>query len=642
MNIKRLNWLWALGLLIMASCSEKKGEDGEVSNADAEHAIEITLPLYATEKNNTGYGNVQEIASEDAANTKSFTREHNTEWYYFRATEDGRLGFTLEPNDSTVDYNFLLFRAKDSTFVEELSAKTAVAERSNLASNTETNAATGLGCTATEDYTGMDGDNVFSAPVNVIKDELFYLVVDHEKATGTGYTIRFSYCGPGEGVAITSDATETTSEAIAANLPPTPTLPQVQAPVAKPAPRRPIRHSNNGALGPDEEYYYVKKNNTLYSISTTHGMAVYDVMKRNRMVRNNITIGQRLIVKKYRAGAIQDVGSEVARNEDQTSERPAAAPAAPEQPVSMAPAEQPATQPVVETPVETPTVVTQPVATEPAAAGEKVESIAARNAKPVSSGAPAVANSVEAKNAISETVQKMYVYVNVVNSKNNNPINTIVQVVDAKNNKRIDRIPSNQLAFVPLYNDGGRKKIFVLDAFSFRKESFELDLDNIMNDSSANQIAVVNDTIVLNFELERYRKKDIFAAYNIFFYDDASVMLPKSKYELESLLEMMKENPRTRIRIHGHTNSNTIGKIIALEPGDNDFFRLTAKNKELFGTAVQLSKRRAESIKYYLQFHGVKDPRVELRGWGGKKMIYERDVPMAHKNKRVEIEILDE
>ncbi len=631
--------------LATACSSDKKAQEGEVANQDIGNAVELTFPETRVAQANTGYGNVLEISSDNPADHMYFSKEENSEWYYFKATESGSLGMVIKPEEGGKDYNWVIFKKTGSDFAKEVVERKIMPLRSNLSKAAEgAFDSTGLGCTAESEFEGSEGTTPYSKPLDVEKDSVYYLCVNHTHAGGTGYNIRLFYCGAGmnEGAATADTATVDTAAAIAPapeTLPQPETLPSKPAPTAKARPKA-RAHANLGPLGPDEEYYFVKPGNTVYSISTGRGMKVMELLSRNRLTNNNIFLGQRLIVKKLGAYRNDEPQDNVATATPAPKAPTAAAPKpAPAQPAAPAPA--PAPKEANNVVQEAQAQPAQPKPTEPEEIVPTTTGVRA-SPKPVASGTPAAPNSLEGTNAVPEALKKLWVYVNVVNAKNNNPINTIVQVVDGKNTKRVDKVASNQLAYVPIYADANRKKIFVIDAFSFRKESFELDMDNLRNDSSANQLALVNDTIVLNFELERYKKKDIFAAYNIFFYDDASVMLPKSKYELESLLEMLKENPRTQIRIHGHTNSSSMGKIISLEPGDHDFFRLTAKNKESFGTAVMLSKRRAESIKYYLEYHGVKGNRLEIKGWGGRKMIYERDASLAHKNKRVEIEILED
>jgi outer membrane protein OmpA-like peptidoglycan-associated protein len=111
---------------------------------------------------------------------------------------------------------------------------------------------------------------------------------------------------------------------------------------------------------------------------------------------------------------------------------------------------------------------------------------------------------------------------------------------------------------------------------------------------------------------------------------------------LDQLLEMLKENPKYKVKIHGHTNTSKLGRILYLEKGDPNFFRLTARNKETFGPAKMLSKKRAETIKYYLLSKKIADNRLETEGHGGSDMLYPATHPLAFKNKRVEIEILED
>jgi len=58
-------------------------------------------------------------------------------------------------------------------------------------------------------------------------------------------------------------------------------------------------------------------------------------------------------------------------------------------------------------------------------------------------------------------------------------------------------------------------------------------------------------------------------------------------------------------------------------------------------SAKKLSELRAETVRNYLIRHGISKDRMELKGWGGKKMLYKKLDPEAIKNVRVEIEILE-
>jgi outer membrane protein OmpA-like peptidoglycan-associated protein len=85
-----------------------------------------------------------------------------------------------------------------------------------------------------------------------------------------------------------------------------------------------------------------------------------------------------------------------------------------------------------------------------------------------------------------------------------------------------------------------------------------------------------------------------------------------------------------------------MGRIISMPEGSKNFFTVTKDNKENpFGTAVSLSRQRAETIRNYLLTNGIATNRMEVKGWGGKKPLFPEDSPLAFKNKRVEVEVLE-
>jgi outer membrane protein OmpA-like peptidoglycan-associated protein len=116
-------------------------------------------------------------------------------------------------------------------------------------------------------------------------------------------------------------------------------------------------------------------------------------------------------------------------------------------------------------------------------------------------------------------------------------------------------------------------------------------------------------------------------------------MMPESKYELTSLLTMMKENPSYTIKLHGHTNGNYFGKIIGTGKVQ-DFFSIADDATTTIGTAKQLSERRASIIKNYLIENGIDQSRILVKGWGGKRPLFDKNGANAKKNIRVEVELV--
>ena len=79
-----------------------------------------------------------------------------------------------------------------------------------------------------------------------------------------------------------------------------------------------------------------------------------------------------------------------------------------------------------------------------------------------------------------------------------------------------------------------------------------------------------------------------------------------------------------------------------MKEDDNNFFTVTENNESGYGSAKDLSTERALTIKRWLEEQGVDTKRVTIKGWGGKKMIYNKNDPLAKRNIRVEVEILKE
>jgi outer membrane protein OmpA-like peptidoglycan-associated protein len=212
-----------------------------------------------------------------------------------------------------------------------------------------------------------------------------------------------------------------------------------------------------------------------------------------------------------------------------------------------------------------------------------------------------------------------------------------VMDLDKTKPKKIASYRSNEAISLKPANKSGNIS-FVCEVFGYRKIQTSA---NYNNPEATPGITIEENKTVVPFELTRLKKGDYAVMYNVYFYKDAGVMRPESKYEVNSLLEMLKENPKYKIRIHGHTNGNSAGKVISMGESKS-FFSLTADVKEGFGSAKKLSEERALVIQKYLISQGIEPSRTEIKAWGGKKPIYEEDHALAHANVRVEIEIVEE
>jgi outer membrane protein OmpA-like peptidoglycan-associated protein len=212
-----------------------------------------------------------------------------------------------------------------------------------------------------------------------------------------------------------------------------------------------------------------------------------------------------------------------------------------------------------------------------------------------------------------------------------------VNAIDTKRSRKIASYKGNTAVKIPQPSDKAGNMALTCEVFGYRKVQRDVDYNNPQGEG----IEIDEQgRIVVPFDLVRLQKGDIAVMYNVYFFKDAGIMRPESRYEVGSLLEMLKENEKYKIRIHGHTNGGASGKVISMAKGSTNFFALT-DTKEGFGSAKELSEERAEVIRDYLVSNGVDAQRMEIKAWGGKKPIHDKHSSRAQENVRVEIEILE-
>ncbi len=212
-----------------------------------------------------------------------------------------------------------------------------------------------------------------------------------------------------------------------------------------------------------------------------------------------------------------------------------------------------------------------------------------------------------------------------------------VNIIDVDRSRKMGSFNGNVPVKVPSPASKTGNMMIVCDVFGYRKAQRELNYND--PEGSTDIIRDANGAVVVPFDLARLKKGDIAVMYNVYFFKDASVMRPESRFEVNSLLDMLNENTKYKIRIHGHTNGNSAGKIISMAKESEAFFALN-DTKEGFGTAKELSEQRAVIIRDYLVKNGIDVGRMEIKAWGGKKPIHDKMSPRAAENVRVEIEIL--
>ncbi|MFZ6011230.1 MAG: OmpA family protein [Bacteroidota bacterium] len=238
------------------------------------------------------------------------------------------------------------------------------------------------------------------------------------------------------------------------------------------------------------------------------------------------------------------------------------------------------------------------------------------------------------------TLGNTEVFLSMFNATNNRIVDGNVKVIDTERAKLLKEVNGNEYLILPDPKSKSGQLTLICEAFGYRKVQQEINYPLPLADTVKENIDLMGTTFVINFDLIRYHSGDIATLYHVYFYNDAALMLPESKYELNSLLQMMQENVKYRIRLHGHTNGNYHGRIIT--QGDEKVFFTLEGSKSGVGTAKDLSLARAQIIKNYLVANGIDPARIEVKAWGGKRPIFDKHSVNAKKNVRVEVEILSE
>jgi outer membrane protein OmpA-like peptidoglycan-associated protein len=213
-----------------------------------------------------------------------------------------------------------------------------------------------------------------------------------------------------------------------------------------------------------------------------------------------------------------------------------------------------------------------------------------------------------------------------------------VHHVDRVQGRDLATFKTNELVDILKPSDE-RPLTVVCGIFGFKEVVKVIDYNNPSGTEGATQGS--HGEWIITYQLERMKKGDVSVMYNVAFYKDAVVMLPKSKTELDELVNMMQLNPKYKIKIHGHCNGNyKKRKIIALGKNKNYFDMNGSDEKN--GSSKELSKLRAEAIQAYLIDQGVDKKRTEIFAWGGTNMLVGENSASARLNDRIEIEILED
>ena len=141
-----------------------------------------------------GFGSQLEIKNNSSKSIFFFEKEHNTIWLKFNCPYDALMCFDIIPNDTTYDFDFLLFKNEGNNFCKNLNYKHSKPIRTNISRNNLKNMSiTGLNINAKKEYVPSGIQPMYSKALKVNKSENYFLVIDNVYGGESGFSIQFNY-----------------------------------------------------------------------------------------------------------------------------------------------------------------------------------------------------------------------------------------------------------------------------------------------------------------------------------------------------------------------------------------------------------------------------------------------------------------
>ena len=141
-----------------------------------------------------GCGSQLEIKNNSSKSIFFFEKEHNTIWLKFNCPYNALMCFDIIPNDTTYDFDFLLFKNEGNNFCKNLNYKQTKPIRTNISRNNLKNKSiTGLNINAKKQFIPSGIQPMYSKALKVNKSENYFLVIDNVYGGESGFSIQFNY-----------------------------------------------------------------------------------------------------------------------------------------------------------------------------------------------------------------------------------------------------------------------------------------------------------------------------------------------------------------------------------------------------------------------------------------------------------------
>jgi len=226
-------------------------------------------------------------------------------------------------------------------------------------------------------------------------------------------------------------------------------------------------------------------------------------------------------------------------------------------------------------------------------------------------------------------------YFKLVNSETGSEVMGEVHIKESEKASQYQAYNGNDLVYLNAPRNAASTYLVTVSAPGYKPVSHLL---NYKTPEGEDITIGTQQEAILTLPLIRSKKGDYIEFNKVFFLRNSSIFQPQSKDELDGLAQLMKEEPKYKIKIHGHTNGKEDRDVVSMGTSTN-YFATDPGNKKEKATAKRLSELRAETLKNYLVSQGIDGDRISIKGEGGTMMIYGQNSTLATYNDRVEIEV---
>ncbi|MBL7850572.1 MAG: OmpA family protein [Cyclobacteriaceae bacterium] len=170
---------------------------------------------------------------------------------------------------------------------------------------------------------------------------------------------------------------------------------------------------------------------------------------------------------------------------------------------------------------------------------------------------------------------------------------------------------------IPLY--GNEKYSITVEAPGFAPAKYMLDPSTAVNGKVTQNVELGLPVPAATAAPTAHHVGKVMRLDALIFHQRSAVISPESYAELNTVADMLHQNPNMVIQLEGHTDTR----------GDKSL-------------NLKLSQERVESVRNYLVRRGVSKSRIKLKAYGGTQPLSNENTEEAHKlNRRVEVRIIE-